>query len=536
MNYKNNRVKEYAGRLISSAQAASARRVASKAVMAVRRIIRQLPARVISAKPDMRTLGADCVKAGKVTLSGFLLFIKHISRLRKATVIWLSGSATGFAVITVVALMIVNAHAVGVSISGQRVGYVSDEETFATLVNNVKAELSAANENTVIIIDESKIDLADSSTSGKKETIEFIDTEDLKATLLASNAIMASAYAISVNGTQYANIATQKDAEGLLTAIVEKFTGGNPAVSYQWGDDVQIVNVSSELQSLTSTSSAMNYLLTGDQQVEYYTVQKGDTLWDIAQTTGVSLDEIAAANPEINIDSIHVGDQIAMSKLVAFIHLQTTETAITVEDVPFETIEEKTDSLFIGQTQIKIAGVNGTREVTREITKVNGDVTNAVEVNSVPLTDSQPQTVLIGTKAKPRAVSYAPSGGSYVGGNGVLSNPMSRMEASSGWGGGRNHKGIDFRNPLGTPIYAAAEGTVTYAAWYAGYGNLVRISHGNGMETWYAHCSVLNVQAGQSVSRGQQIAQVGATGNASGYHLHFEVRINGTPVNPMGYL
>jgi murein DD-endopeptidase MepM/ murein hydrolase activator NlpD len=161
---------------------------------------------------------------------------------------------------------------------------------------------------------------------------------------------------------------------------------------------------------------------------------------------------------------------------------------------------------------------------------------NVVELNSVVLTEPKVQIELVGTKARPARSSYAPASGSYVGGNGILSNPMARMELSSGYGGGRRHKGADFRNPQGTPIYAAAEGTVTFAGWYAGYGYMVRISHGGGLETWYAHCSVLNVSSGQYVARGQQIAQVGATGQASGYHLHFEVRVNGVAQNPMAYL
>jgi murein DD-endopeptidase MepM/ murein hydrolase activator NlpD len=167
---------------------------------------------------------------------------------------------------------------------------------------------------------------------------------------------------------------------------------------------------------------------------------------------------------------------------------------------------------------------------------VNGEVINMVELSSVTLTEPKTQIVSVGTKAKPVPTKYAPGGGSYIGGNGILSNPMANMQLSSGFGGRRNHKGADFRNPNGTPIYAAAAGTVTFSGWYASYGNIVKISHGGGLETWYAHCSVLNVTAGQSVAQGQQIGQVGATGQATGYHLHFEVRVNGVPQNPLRYL
>jgi murein DD-endopeptidase MepM/ murein hydrolase activator NlpD len=92
------------------------------------------------------------------------------------------------------------------------------------------------------------------------------------------------------------------------------------------------------------------------------------------------------------------------------------------------------------------------------------------------------------------------------------------------------------RNPKGTPIKAADDGVVTFAAYSGTYGNIVKLSHGNGLETWYAHCDTIKVSVGQVVSKGEVIATVGITGRATGYHLHFEVRKNGVPQNPMNYL
>jgi murein DD-endopeptidase MepM/ murein hydrolase activator NlpD len=98
------------------------------------------------------------------------------------------------------------------------------------------------------------------------------------------------------------------------------------------------------------------------------------------------------------------------------------------------------------------------------------------------------------------------------------------------------HTGVDFAAPVGTPIFAAAGGVVEAAERHPEYGNLVRIDHGNGLSTWYAHTSRFLVKAGDIVRKGQQIALVGATGRATGPHLHFEVRVNGTPQNPLKYL
>ena len=101
---------------------------------------------------------------------------------------------------------------------------------------------------------------------------------------------------------------------------------------------------------------------------------------------------------------------------------------------------------------------------------------------------------------------------------------------------GRMHDGIDIAASSGTPIHAAASGTVIYAGWMEGYGNLVVIDHGNGLSTAYGHQSSIAVGNGQAVAQGQTIGYVGTTGHSTGPHLHFEVRVNGAPVDPLGYL
>lgn len=105
-----------------------------------------------------------------------------------------------------------------------------------------------------------------------------------------------------------------------------------------------------------------------------------------------------------------------------------------------------------------------------------------------------------------------------------------------GYRWGRLHAGIDIGVPYGTPIHAAAAGTVVLAAWTGGYGNYTCIDHGGGLATCYAHQSSYAVSAGARVSQGQVIGYVGSTGHSFGAHLHFEVRINGNPVDPLGYL
>ena len=101
---------------------------------------------------------------------------------------------------------------------------------------------------------------------------------------------------------------------------------------------------------------------------------------------------------------------------------------------------------------------------------------------------------------------------------------------------GTTHTGIDLAAPAGTHIYSWRSGTVTFAGWSGGYGNFIIVDHGDGFVTRYAHCSKIAVTKGQTVSQGQVIGYVGTTGNSTGNHLHFEVKVNGNFVNPRNYL
>lgn len=130
-------------------------------------------------------------------------------------------------------------------------------------------------------------------------------------------------------------------------------------------------------------------------------------------------------------------------------------------------------------------------------------------------------------------------------GNGKFGFPLTsytRISSNYGYrihpitGTKKLHTGIDYAAPYGTSILAAEDGVVLTAGWNSGYGYCVTINHGGGYVTLYGHCSSLLVSAGQKVTKGQTIAKVGSTGNSTGNHLHFEVRINGATVNPAGYL
>lgn len=143
------------------------------------------------------------------------------------------------------------------------------------------------------------------------------------------------------------------------------------------------------------------------------------------------------------------------------------------------------------------------------------------------------------------AAGNGSAGAPVISGNGYFTHPcpgLSRISSEFGWraqplpGASTNHKGMDMAAPTGTPIYAAAAGTVTTAHYSGNAGNMISINHGNGIVTIYMHCHAMYVSPGQRVEKGQHIGAVGSTGNSTGPHLHFQVNVNGTPTNPRNYL
>ena len=151
--------------------------------------------------------------------------------------------------------------------------------------------------------------------------------------------------------------------------------------------------------------------------------------------------------------------------------------------------------------------------------------------------DLEAQSQALAARIRAAQEQSPSSGAPVVTGSGQLSWPVSGP-VTSGFGSrwGRMHEGIDIAVGQGTPVHAAAAGTVIYAGWMEGYGNLVAIDHGNGLSTAYGHNSALACSVGQTVSAGQVIAYSGSTGHSTGPHVHFEVRVNGSPVDPLGYL
>ncbi|NLP29547.1 MAG: peptidoglycan DD-metalloendopeptidase family protein [Clostridiales bacterium] len=336
-------------------------------------------------------------------------------------------------------------------------------------------------------------------------------------------------YSIHINGNRIVTLANEEDAKAVLDNIVAHYqTEGSEVIDVSYDETVEIIETEEINPDIMTVSDAVSLIITGTKEPKTYVVEEGDCLWDIAIINGMNVDDLIAANPQADPDHLKIGTVLNLFELKPYVHLKLVEQIDTTEKIEYGIKYEDTDTLYKGEAKVKIAGEYGQRQVKKEIVKENGIIISTQELETKVISEPKDQVMVRGTKPLSTLVGT----GSFV-------KPMSHLEISSSFGasrGGRRHTGVDLRNPKGTPIKVVDDGVVTFVGYRGTYGNMVIVSHGNGIETRYAHCDTMSVSIGDVVKKGDQIATVGNTGRATGYHLHFEVRKNGVPQNPMNYL
>ena len=280
-------------------------------------------------------------------------------------------------------------------------------------------------------------------------------------------------------------------------------------------------------EKIMSADDAVAFLQKGTLEEKKYTVAMGDALETIAHSHGLKVGELIALNPGMTSDSVlKIGQQISVTAIKPFIEVIIDKEVNQKEVIPFANQVIEDPSLPKGETKEKQAGQNGSRTVIYQISEQNGVTIKKVQSKEQILTQPVNHIVVKGTKVIPSRGegSFAwPAVGGYI-------------SSKQGMRWGKLHKGIDIARPSNKTIKAADNGVVVFAGWGNGYGNKIIIDHKNGFRTLYGHMSSLNVKAGQTVSKGTAIGIMGATGDATGVHLHFEVYKNGSLVNPLAYL
>lgn len=341
---------------------------------------------------------------------------------------------------------------------------------------------------------------------------------------------------INIGGKLALAVEKEEDAKAVFEGLKSYYlTEGSEVDNIGFGQSIEFEEYDYKTSGgepawVMSVDEAINYIIKGTSETKSYIVQGGDTIWDIAIKNDMTPEELEQMNPGITSSTLKIGSTLNLFELKPLVTITTTETVLTTEVVPYKTIYEETSDMYRGQSKVKIAGETGSKQVTSKIVKQNGVVLSSEVIDEQVLSEPHNQIALKGTEAIP---AYTGSG------DGILSAPMSHIEVSSPFGvsrGYRRHMGVDLRNPKGTVISSASDGVVIFAGYSGSYGNIVKVDHGGGLQTYYAHCDSIYVSVGENITKGQAIATVGRTGNATGNILHFEVRVNGVAKNPMNYI
>lgn len=270
--------------------------------------------------------------------------------------------------------------------------------------------------------------------------------------------------------------------------------------------------------------------VTKDKEVnEIYEVVAGDTLSEIVEKTNIPMERIIELNDFIKNEytTLHIGDEIIVTVPEPELSIVRTEQKYLEESYDADVIYIDNNEWYTNQEKTLQEPSTGFRKAVASITYRNDKEISKEILREDVLMEAVPKIVERGTKIPPTFIKPI-SGGRLTSNFGRRTAPKK--------GASTNHKGVDWGIPRGSSIVASSGGTVTKAGWGGGYGYVVYIKHPGGIETRYAHCSKVLVSAGQTVKQGQRIALSGNTGVSTGPHLHFEVRVNGNPVNPFSYI
>ena len=267
------------------------------------------------------------------------------------------------------------------------------------------------------------------------------------------------------------------------------------------GEDTSTLDIVLEASSFSDALDQIDYLdsiAKQDRQVVRHVSGARDHMQNLKQRTGRTKDRVAAITRVVEIRTEQ--QRSAYNQLL--ISRQGLANARSAKRESLDAAHEAAEQ-YEGKAE--------------ELLKVSAQL--AARINAV----------------QQSAPSYSSTGDGTVSASGLMWPVSGAVVSGYGWRWGRMHEGVDIAAGYGTPIRAAASGNVIYAGWMGGYGNLIIIDHGNGLATAYAHQSSFAVGGG-TVSQGQTIGYVGCTGHCFGPHLHFEVRVNGGAVDPLGYL
>lgn len=425
-------------------------------------------------------------------------------------------------------------YAISVEYNGSEIGTIDSEATAIEAQSLINDKVTFT-EDDQPIISTTKFYVTVLNLSDTDEPINDIDT--LSEIMIEGGDVpIVYAYGLYIND-DLIGVYAEEDMEIIRSAFNDKINQYTTpdAVDVRFEDDIVILEERFLETSLVSADSALE-LINGATRVEaYYVVERGDTISKICSKLGITQEEFAADNPLLN-DGVSRGDIVTYHYLEPHLNVITTHYEHYGQVIQRVTQYEESSRYEQYCERLVQHGSDGYENVTALIVETNGVETERNIVSRTVLEEMVPRVFRVGTKEN----TYIGDDTDILETLGTFVWPLARHDGyiSSLFGyrswDSSNHRAVDIAGiPRGTDIYAACDGTVTHSGWFAGYGKLVIIDHGHGYETYYAHCSELLVEVGDKVEKGDIIAEVGATGNASGNHLHFEVRHYDQKIDPL---
>lgn len=290
-----------------------------------------------------------------------------------------------------------------------------------------------------------------------------------------------------------------------------------------YGDEVEIVETYLTDKELTPLDEAIDLVTKNQETQAVYEVVSGDTLSEIALKTNLPMEAIIEMNENLEDENstIRVGDELIITVPEPELSVERKEEVYYEEDYEAEIEYVYNDGWYTTESKVLQQPSAGHRKVVSIVSYRNEDVTDTEILKEEVSIAAVPKVVEIGTKVPPTYIKPI-SGGRFTSG-------FKRR-----WG--RWHKGVDWATPVGTAVMASSGGTVAKAGWGSGYGYVVYINHADGRQTRYGHLSKVLVKPGDYVKQGQKIALSGNTGRSTGPHVHFEILIGGSQVNPLEYM
>lgn len=368
------------------------------------------------------------------------------------------------------------------------------------------------------------------------QSVDSTSEGSIAYNLVKSTKTFSDMVAVRVNGVDVVYVENQATAEQLIEKLKAHYKKDTNA-TVTLADSVDFVAINDEMQNITSIDEAFEMILTGTNEKKMYVVSRGDSMWDIAAKNEMTVEELHEANPDIqNIDAIAEGQQINLIANDPLIDVTATIEETREVTTNYEVEYKDDNSVDLGTEKVLQEGKEGKKKQVVRVIKKNGIVETEEVISEEVLEEPVKEIIAKGTRKQ----TYSSYSGSAQAASGNWAYPVGGGYISSHYGesrGGKAHLAIDIAASTGTTVYASNNGTVVFAGDAGdGYGNCIRISHGGGMVSVYAHLSSMSVSSGQAVQKGQKIGGVGNTGWSTGAHLHYEMRINGAQVNPAPYM